>query len=99
MEMGLSDKLTERYFSLMFVQPTNLPPANSADVGIATPVIAGELHVVLLVRARDPLHAAASLIGEPGYSCVDVGSLIAICVRFAHCLITEGITRSITGLC
>ena len=59
--------------------PTYLLPADSADVGIATAVGARELHVVLLVRARDPLHAAAGLIREPGYRCVNVGLLIALC--------------------
>ena len=65
-------------------QPTYLLPANPADVGIATAVGAGEFHVVVLVRARDPLDAAAGVSGKVGYRFVDVVQLLVICVRFVH---------------
>ena len=55
--------------------PTYLLPADSADVGIAAAVGVGEFHVVSLVRARNPLHAAAGVRGKVGYSLVDVALL------------------------
>ena len=64
--------------------PTYLLPADSADIGIATTVRVSEFHVVSLVRARDPLHAAASGSGEVGYRFIDVVQLFVICIKFVH---------------
>ena len=66
------------------VQSTDLLPANPANIGIATSVSAGEFDVVSLVRARDPLHAAASGSGEVGYRFIDVVQLFVICIKFVH---------------